>query len=93
MSALPICTTLPRVYVGLHYPTDVIGGALIGAFCAWLLTRTPTRTRIAPVFVRFMEYRPAVAYMLAFLFLFQLATMFDEPRYLATLIIRQLHRG
>ncbi|SAK84510.1 PA-phosphatase like phosphoesterase [Caballeronia temeraria] len=84
---------LPRVYLGLHYPTDVIGGAVIGAFCAWLFTRAPIRTRFAPFFVRFMEYRPAVGYMLAFLFFFELVTMFDEPRYLATLIIKQLHRG
>lgn len=25
-----------RLYVGVHYPTDVIGGALIGIFAAWL---------------------------------------------------------
>jgi membrane-associated phospholipid phosphatase len=81
---------LPRVYLGLHYPTDVIAGAVIGAFCAWLLTRAPVRKRFAPLFVRFMSYRPAVGYMLAFLFFFELATMFDEPRILATLVIKAL---
>ena len=25
-----------RLYVGVHYPTDVIAGALVGTFCAWL---------------------------------------------------------
>jgi membrane-associated phospholipid phosphatase len=84
---------LPRVYVGLHYPTDVIGGAAIGAFCAWLFTRPPIRTRFAPLFLRFMEYRPAMGYMLAFLFFFELATMFDEPRTVAGLVVKQLHRG
>jgi undecaprenyl-diphosphatase len=84
---------LPRVYLGLHYPTDVIGGAAIGAFCAWLFTRPPIRTRLAPLFLRFMEHRPAVGYMLAFLFFFELATMFDEPRLLAASVIKHLHPG
>ncbi|WP_407642519.1 hypothetical protein [Caballeronia arvi] len=59
---------MPRVYLGLHYPTDFIGGAAIGAFYAWPLTRTPIRGRFVPLFVRFMEYWLAVGYMLAFLF-------------------------
>lgn len=84
---------LPRVYLGLHYPTDVIAGAAIGAFCAWLFTRAPIRSRFAPFFLRFMETRPAVGYMLAFLFFFELATMFDEPRILAVFVVKQLHGG
>lgn len=32
---LAVCMGLSRLYVGVHYPTDVIAGALVGAFCAW----------------------------------------------------------
>lgn len=27
-----------RTYVGVHYPSDVLGGALLGVLCAWLVT-------------------------------------------------------
>ncbi len=36
---LAVCMGLSRLYVGVHYPTDVLMGALIGALCAWIVWR------------------------------------------------------
>ena len=33
---LAVLMGLSRLYVGVHYPTDVLVGALIGALCAWI---------------------------------------------------------
>lgn len=30
---------LSRLYVGVHYPSDVLGGALVGTFCGWLAVK------------------------------------------------------
>ncbi|VXC17682.1 Phosphoesterase PA-phosphatase related protein [Burkholderia sp. 8Y] len=86
--ALFIC--LPRVYLGLHYPTDVIAGAVIGATVVVLLTRDGLRARFAPCIVGLMDRSPAVGYTAAFLFFFELATMFDEPRLLAISLFKVL---
>lgn len=34
---LAVCMGLSRLYVGVHYPTDVLAGALVGSFCAWVV--------------------------------------------------------
>lgn len=34
-----ILTALSRLYVGVHFPTDVLCGALVGLFCGWLSCR------------------------------------------------------
>ncbi len=33
--ALAVLISLSRLYVGVHYPIDVIGGAIAGIFAAW----------------------------------------------------------
>lgn len=38
-AVLAVCMGLSRLYVGVHYPTDVAAGALIGALCAWVVWR------------------------------------------------------
>lgn len=30
---------LAQVYVGLHYPSDIFGGAILGAFIGWLVSK------------------------------------------------------
>lgn len=40
---LAVCMGLSRLYVGVHYPTDVLGGACVGLFCGWLAWKVSTR--------------------------------------------------
>ena len=39
--ALATLVALSRIYVGVHYPLDVIGGAVLGVACAWLVQHSP----------------------------------------------------
>ena len=42
---LAIVVSASRVYVGVHWPTDVIAGMIVGVACAWFVLggRLPTR--------------------------------------------------
>lgn len=31
--------SLSRVFVGVHWPSDILAGALVGIFCAWLIKK------------------------------------------------------
>ena len=34
---LAVIVSISRVYIGVHWPSDVIAGAIIGAICAWFV--------------------------------------------------------
>jgi undecaprenyl-diphosphatase len=44
--ALATVLAVGRVALGVHYPSDVLGGAALGAAVSWLLHARPARTRI-----------------------------------------------
>jgi undecaprenyl-diphosphatase len=40
--SLATLVALSRIYVGVHYPLDVLGGAVLGLACAWMAQRVMT---------------------------------------------------
>jgi undecaprenyl-diphosphatase len=74
-----VIAVLPRLYLGLHYASDIAVGGLVGAFTGWLLTRGPVVGRTAALLGGFRT-RPALAYTALFVITTQMAVMFDPLR-------------
>jgi len=75
-TALFIC--LPRAYLGFHYPTDLLAGAVLGVAITYVMTRDALRRRTAAPVLRLAMRFPGQASMLAFLVCFELITQFDD---------------
>ena len=42
---LAVLIAFSRLYVGVHYPTDVIGGIIIGLFSGWAALRLVSKSK------------------------------------------------
>jgi undecaprenyl-diphosphatase len=79
-----LAAALARVYGGLHYPTDLLGGAALSAACVFTARSfdfgfLETRRDI-------VHRHRAVLAVIAFLFAFQAASLFDDLRAIAGLL-------
>jgi undecaprenyl-diphosphatase len=74
---------LPRIYLGYHYPSDIIAGAVAGVVLMVILHRAMIHTRLPDFFLRWEQTRRTVFYCIAFLGTFELALMFYDARQLA----------
>lgn len=96
-SAIWVC--LPRLYLGIHYPSDLVSGALLGVAMVWATTTMLTKRewslgrRIAEPITLLEQRRPQVFYAAAFALSFEMANIFDDVRDLARAALHEAHVG
>jgi undecaprenyl-diphosphatase len=80
--------SLPRLYLGLHFPSDIVAGAVVGALVA-LATVTPLARAIARhALVERALALPHLAYPLMFFVTVQTAFMWEPLRQFLTGVAR-----
>lgn len=84
-ATLVIC--LPRAYLSLHYPTDLIAGAIVGMAAAWIALRLANTHALTARAMRFEKLQPAAFYILFFFIASQMLEMFDGTRGLAHVLL------
>jgi undecaprenyl-diphosphatase len=71
---------LPRLYLGLHFPTDILAGALLGVAITDLCLIKSLRTAIARPPLAWLKSSPPYFYACFYLSNFLIATNFDPAR-------------
>ncbi len=74
----------PRIYLGFHYPTDILAGASLGAVIAYAFNAERPRKLISAAALRWEQTAASSFYAAFFMVSFQLATMFESVRAIAS---------
>jgi undecaprenyl-diphosphatase len=85
-----ILIDLPRIYLGVHYPSDVIAGAALGIVCMLAFEKLPLKLPALRLVASERAYQ-ASFYAFAFLLTDQLAHLFDDVRHMASAAARILY--
>ncbi len=81
-----IFIALPRIYLGLHYASDILVGAAIGLFFAVAGIKLFQNSKAMQWGIQWSYSHPAWFYPVFFLFLYQVATMLEDVRAFAQLL-------
>jgi undecaprenyl-diphosphatase len=73
-----LAVAFPRMYLGLHYPTDMLAGMLIGAATGFAFNTDGIRKRLAAPAMWWENIAPSSFYIAFFVLCLELATMFDS---------------
>jgi undecaprenyl-diphosphatase len=68
--------SFPRMFVGVHHPTDILAGALLGTGAGYAAGREPLRSILARPALMWLRAHPASFYAAAFLISYLVAQVF-----------------
>jgi len=84
---------LPRVYFGLHYPSDILGGAVVGIVITYVVARTSIFVPLVKKILAFSSKYPGYFYALFFLLSFEISTLFEEVRDISAYLYEMLRKA
>lgn len=79
-AVIVIC--LPRLYFALHYPSDLIGGGIIGVMLTFLIVKSKIVLPVSHLLLKIEDKYSGIFYALGFLILFEIGEMFMSIRML-----------
>ncbi len=87
-----VVIALPRLYLGLHYPSDLAAGAVIGAIIGCLMQAEAIRRIVTRPLFAWLDRHPASFYAAMYIVTLQIGTLFSELRSIVELVQIALHR-
>src|SRR5450755_2108350 len=91
---LSIAICWPRLYLGIHFTSDVVVGTLIGIASVWAMLQIEGfRSRVAHPVLTFMEAQPQIFYPAAFLFMYEMASGFANLQDVARALVHAASAG
>ena len=75
-----IFIAFPRMYLGFHYPTDIISGGLIGIAIGIIANQRVVCDKICRPILRWSEKTPGIFYASFYLITYQIADLFNSSR-------------
>jgi len=73
-----VVVCFPRIYLGYHYPTDLLAGAVVGTAMAFTCKFTKLRESVGRIAFHWLAWNKASFYAAAFLLTFEVSELFTS---------------